>query len=120
MAHEIINSVRGSSIIRCTDVSTANLRLNEFRANAQSETVTALAIKRMTWSTNGAIVITRDGVPIFGLHNAGTMNLDDMGGVCANTASGNLQIQIVTGGSIVMEVSKTATYNVDPYTGITI
>jgi len=40
--------------------------------------------------------------------------------VCANTASGNLQIQIVTGGSIVMEVSKTATYNVDPYTGITI
>jgi hypothetical protein len=120
MAHEIINSVRGSSIIRCTDVGTANLRLTQFRANARSETVTGLSIKKMTWSTNGAIVITRDEVPIFGLHNAGTMYLDDMGASCSNTASGNISIQIITGGSIVMEVSKTATYNVDPYTGRTI
>jgi len=48
------------------------------------------------------------------------MRLDDYGGSVSNTSTGNISVQIFTGGCIVLEVSKTATYNVDPYTGQTI
>ena len=117
MAYEIINTTRGSSIVRVVDVSTANLALSQFRANPTIETVSALSIRKLNWSTNGSIEITRDGAQLFKLSGSGEMRLDDYGHSVANTASGNLAIQIFTGGCIVMEVSKTATYSVDPYTG---
>jgi hypothetical protein len=47
------------------------------------------------------------------------MRLDDFGVSVANTATGNLSVQIITGGCVIIDVSKTATYNVDPYTGQT-
>ena len=120
MAYEIVNSIRGSSIVRCVDVSTANLTLNQFRANPTNEVVTSLSIRKLNWSTNGSIEVTRDGAQLFKLSGSGEMRLDDYGGSVANTSTGNLSVQIVTGGCIVLEVSKTATYNVDPYTGQTI
>ena len=120
MAYEIINTTRGSSIVRVVDVSTANLALTQFRASPNTETVSALTIRKLNWSTNGSIEITRDGAQLFKLSGSGEMRLDDYGGAVANTATGNLSIQIFTGGCIVMEVSKNATYNVDPYTGQTI
>lgn len=120
MAYEIINTTRGSSIVRVVDVSTANLALTQFRASPNTETVSALSIRKLNWSTNGTIEITRDGAQLFKLSGSGEMRLDDYGGSVANTASGNLAVQIFTGGCIVMEVSKVATYNVDPYTGQTI
>lgn len=120
MAYEIINTTRGSSIVRCVDVSTANLALTQFRGNPTTETVSGLTIRKLNWSTNGSIEITRDGAQLFKLSGSGEMRLDDYGAAVANTASGNLSVQIFTGGCIVMEVSKTATYNVDPNTGQTI
>ena len=118
MAYEIINTTRGSSIVRVVDVSTANLALTQFRASPNTETVSALTIRKLNWSTNGSIEVTRDGAQLFKF--SGEMRLDDYAGSVANTASGNLAVQIFTGGCIVMEVSKVATYNVDPYTGQTI
>ena len=120
MAYEIINTTRGSSIVRVVDVSTANLTLNQFRGSPNTETIGTLTIRKLNWSTNGSIEITRDGAQLFKLSGSGEMRLDDYGHSVANTASGNLAVQIFTGGCIVMEVSKTATYNVDPYTGQTI
>lgn len=120
MAYEIINTKRGSSIVRCVDVSTSNLTLTQFRADPTTESVSALSIRKLNWSTNGSIEITRDGAQLFKLSGSGEMRLDDYGGAVANTATGNLAVQIITGGCIVMEVSKNATYNVDPYTGQTI
>jgi len=120
MAYEIINTTRGSSIIRVVDVSSANLALTQFRGSPNTETIGTLTIRKLNWSTNGSIEITRDGAQLFKLSGSGEMRLDDYGHSVANTASGNLAVQIITGGCIVMEVSKTATYNVDPYTGQTI
>jgi hypothetical protein len=119
MAYEIINSIRGSSIVRCVDVSTANLTLTQFRASPNTETVSALTIRKVNWSTNGTIEVTRDGAQLLKLSGSGEMRLDDFGGAMANTSTGNLSVQIFTGGCIVLEVSKIATYNVDPYTGQT-
>ena len=47
MAYEITNSIRGSSIVRCVDVSTSNLALTQFRASPNTETVTALTIRNV-------------------------------------------------------------------------
>ena len=79
MAYEITNSMRGGSVIRVADPGTATITLNDLRANAYTETVTAANIRRVTWSTNGSISIVRNSVPILMLHNAGEMRFDDFG-----------------------------------------
>ena len=48
------------------------------------------------------------------------MRFDDFGYSLANNSNQSIVITVITGGSLVMEVSKTATYNVDPYTGQTV
>ena len=117
---EIINSVKGPSIIRVADVGTATIALVDLRATPNTETVSNASIKRVTWSTNGNIQITRNSIPILMLHNSGEMRFDDFGYSLANNSNQSIVITVNTGGSLVMEVSKTATYNVDPYTGQTV
>lgn len=117
---EVINSVKGSSIIRVADAGTATITLNNLRAKPTTETVTAASIRKVTWSTNGNISVVRNGNTILALHNSGEMDFQSYGYSAANNDTANIVITITTGGSIVMEVSKTATYNVDPYTGETL
>jgi hypothetical protein len=117
---EITNTLRGPSIIRVADVGTATIALTDLRAKPNTETVSSFDIKRVTWSTNGNIRIVRNGQSILELHNAGEMRFDDFGHSIANSSACTMTIVVTTGGSLVMEVSKQATYNVDPYTGETI
>ena len=116
MPFEITNSIRSGSIVRVVDVTTANITLSQLAANA-NETVTSARIKRVMWSTNGSISITRDGVPILALHNSGDMRPSDSGHVFANNSTANIGITIVTGGTAVLEISKEATYTT-PLVGI--
>lgn len=120
MAYEIINSMRGGSVIRVVDPGTATVTLNDLRANAYTETVTAANIRRVSWSTNGSISIVRNSVPILMLHNAGEMRFDELGYSVANNNNQSIVVTITTGGTVVMDISKTATYNVAPDTGFTV
>ena len=120
MPFEITNSLRGTSVIRGVDAGTYTIALNDLRANATIETVTAADIKRIMWSTNGSITIIRNGVPQVALHTGGVMDFADFAYSLANNNNQSIVVTITTGGSFVMEVSKVATYNVDPYTGVTI
>ena len=120
MAFQIFNTLRGSSIITGCDAGTATIALTDLRANATTENVTAADIRRISWSTNGNISITRNGFPLLALHNAGEMRFDDFGAAVNSNNTSNMVITITTGGSFVMEVSKVASYNVDPYTGYSI
>jgi hypothetical protein len=45
------------------------------------------------------------------------MRFDEFGHSISNTNTSNVVITIVTGGTIVLEVSKNSSYNVDVYTG---
>jgi hypothetical protein len=117
---EITNTLRGPSIIRVAEPGTATITLNDLRANPTTETVSSFDIKRVTWSTNGDIQIVRNGATILSLHNAGEMRFDDFGHSIAKNSACSMSIIVASGGSLVMEVSKQATYNVDPYTGETI
>jgi hypothetical protein len=113
MAYEIINTQRSTSIIRVVDAGAATIALADLSANA-NETINSANIKRVTWSTNGSITIVRNSVPILSLHNAGSMLLDDFNYSIANTNNQSIVVTITTGGSLVMEVSKAATYTVAP------
>jgi hypothetical protein len=46
------------------------------------------------------------------------MRFDDYSHSLGNNSTQSIVITIATGGTIVMELSKTATYNVDPTTGV--
>ena len=120
MPIEINNTLRGASVIRVEGVGTYTVNLTDLRANTTTETVTAYDIKRLYWSTNGNISIVRNGNNIVTLHNAGEMRLDDWGYVFANNRTSNANVIVTTGGTLLMELSKQATYNVDPYTGYSI
>ena len=118
MAFQVYNTLRGSSIITGADSGTATITLNDLRANATIETVSSADIRRISWSTNGSITISRNGFPILALHSAGEMRFDDFAFALQSNNASSMVITINTGGSFVMEVSKQTSYNVDPYTGV--
>jgi hypothetical protein len=120
MPFEITNSLRGTSVIRGVDAGTYTITLNDLRANATIESVSAADIKRIMWSTNGSITVVRNGVPQLALHTGGVMDFADFAHSLANNNTQSIVVTINTGGSFIMEVSKVATYNVDPYTGASI
>jgi hypothetical protein len=120
MAFQIFNTLRGASIITGCDPGTATIALTDLRASPNTENVTAADIRRISWSTNGSITLSRNGFPLLALHSAGEMRFDDFGAAINSNNSSSLLLTITTGGSFIMEVSKVASYNVDPYTGVAI
>ena len=108
MAYEITNALRSSSIIRVVDGS-ATIPVANLAVNA-NEVVTAASIKRVIWSTNGTITIVRNAQPILTLHGSGDMRLSDSGHSIANNATSDMIITVTTSGSVVLEVTKQATY----------
>jgi len=109
MPFELINSIRSPSIIRIEGTGTTTVAFSNLSASA-NETVTSASIKRINWSTNGNIQIVRSSVPIVSLHNTGEMRLDEYGYSIANNNTSSIVITINTGGTVVLEVSKEATY----------
>ena len=109
MAFEITNTNRSSSIIRVNDAGATTIYLANLAFNA-NETVTAANIRKVAWSTNGSIQIVRNSVPILQLHNAGVIHFDELNHAIANNNTQSIVITVNTGGSLVMEVTKEATY----------
>jgi len=118
MPLEITNSLRGASLVRATGPGTYTVALNDLRKNPTTETVTSADIRRMMWSTNGNISIVRNSIEMATVHNSGEMRFDDYAHSLSNNSTQSIVITIATGGTIVMELSKQATYNVDPTTGV--
>ena len=120
MAIDFNNTLRGTSIIRIEGAGTYSFSNNDLRASPNTESVTSFDIKRLNWSTNGNIQIHRNSANIASLHTAGEVRLDDWGYSISTNRTANANVTIVTGGTLFIEVSKEATYNVDPYTGVAI
>jgi hypothetical protein len=113
MSYEIINSKRGSSVIRAEGVGTYTIQLTDLSTNTSIETVTDASIKRAAWSSNGYITVGRGATPntMLSLYNSGEIHFSEFGYSVANTSTGNIVVQIVTGGTCVLEISKIATYS---------
>lgn len=113
MSYEIINARRGTSIIRAEAPGTYTIQLSDLSTNTSIETVSDASIKRVNWSSNGFITIARGATPntMLSLYNSGEMRFDDFSYSMANGSTGNIVVSITTGGSVVLEVSKVATYS---------
>lgn len=113
MAYEIINSKRGSSVVRAEGAGTYTIQLANLSANTSTETVTDAAIKRVAWSSNGYITVGRGATPntVLSLYDSGEIHLSEFGYSIANGSTGNIVVTIVTGGTCIMEISKTTTYS---------
>jgi hypothetical protein len=116
MPFEITNTLRSSSIIRIEGAGTTTVSLANLSVDA-NETVTSASIKRMNWTTNGNIQIVRNSVPIASLHGSGEVRADDFGHSIANNSTSSIVITVNTGGTLLLEVTKQATY-ATPLTGI--
>ena len=116
MATYITNTQRSSSIVRAEGVGTSYANLVSLAVNA-NETIVSADIKRINWSTNGNIVIARNGETIATLHNTGEIRCDEWGHSISTNNSSNVAITITTGGTVFLELSKTATY-ATPLTGM--
>jgi hypothetical protein len=108
MPTEIKNSFKSSSIISVIDGTlTANLA---DLARDETETVIFADIKRVMWSTNTAITVTRNGTILLDLFNSGDMRFSDYG--YSLSANNNFPIVIsATSGTIILEVTKESTFS---------
>ena len=118
MAFEITNQLRSSSIIRVEGASTVNVNVSQLSTNTALETILSANIKRIAWSTGGSISIGRHAasnvlITLATLFNSGQMNFDELGTSLANTNTGNVVVTIATSGTVLLEMSKTATYTTD-------
>lgn len=110
MAFEITNSVRSSSIIRCVDAGTYTIALANLATSA-SETVNSASIRKLVWSTNNSISITRNATKVAELYTSGQMYLDELNYALANNSSQNIVITVTGAGTLVMEVTKDSTFS---------
>ena len=85
MAFEYINTLRSASIARVIDTGTTIALAN--LSTGANETITAASIRKVAWSTNGSIQITRNSVPILTLHNSGSIQFDDLNTTIANNST---------------------------------
>jgi hypothetical protein len=115
MAYEVINSVKGKVTIRAVNAGTYTIELTGMQANSNIETVSAASITDIAWATSGFISVSRNTTPVLNLMGSGQWtNMDGIlpkGG--ANTSTSNVVIVINTGGTVILGLSKVATYNVD-------
>ena len=112
MAFEYINTLRSASIARVIDTGTTIALAN--LSTGANETVTAASIRKVAWSTSGYISITRNGAPILNLHNSGSIQFDDLNTTLANNSTQPIVVSINTGGFVVLELTKEATYTTAP------
>ena len=110
---EITNAVKNTSIIRVVDSGAVTIPIASLIKNTKHETVVTADIKKLMWSTNGNISIVRNSVNLITLHNSGELSLNDISHSIANNNTSDIVITINTGGTVFLEVSKYATYNVD-------
>lgn len=115
MPYELQNKLKGPSVIRVTGSggTTGALALTAFSANQAIENVHSLTVNSIKWAvepSTGTVTITRDALVVATLYGTGSMTEDEF--VLANTATGSLTVAVAVGGTVLLTVSKHATYNV--------
>lgn len=129
MALTISNSKRSKSVIRITGNTATRINLNQLSTNTTTELVTAAEIAHVTSSTDGKWVIYRgndataaNGEPVLVLFGENEIPLSqfDVSVAGANTTANLYITNSGSDGTLILTLSKTATYTIDPDTGFTI
>ena len=118
MAYEIVNSKRSKSVISVTGNTATRINLSQLSSNALSETVTAAAIGAVVTSTDGFWRIYRGndatGTLVLELKDNNYLPFTQTDISVANGATSNIYVtNSGTGGTLILQVSKGATYTTD-------
>ena len=126
MPTTITNSKRSKSVIRITGNTATRVNLNQLSTNTTTELVSAAEITHITTSTDGKWIVYRGndatGEPVLNLFGENDIPFAqyDISVAGANTGANLYFTNSGTDGTLVVVLSKTATYTIDPDTGATI
>ncbi len=129
MPTTITNSKRSKSVIRITGNTATRINLNQLSTNTTTELVTAAEITHITSSTDGKWIVYRgndatvaNGEPVLVLFGENDIPFAqyDVSIAGANTGANLFFTNSGTDGTILVILSKYATYTIDPDTGATI
>jgi hypothetical protein len=117
MPVEITNKIRSTSLIKVTEGTAsgsdiaANIAISQLAAS-NNETITSASIKGVMWTSNTAINVIRNGEVVLCLQGSGEMRLDDFAYSIKSNNTSNIEITSAGArGTIILEVSKEATYS---------
>lgn len=126
MPTTITNSKRSKSVIRITGNTATRINLNQLSTNTTTELVANAEITHVTSSTDGKWIIYRGndatGEPVLTLFGENDIPFAqyDVSIAGANTGANLYFTNSGTDGTLVIILSKTATYTIDPDTGAVI
>jgi hypothetical protein len=126
MPTTITNSKRSKSVIRITGNTATRVNLNQLSTNTTTELVAAAEITHITTSTDGKWIVYRGndatGEPVLTLFGENDIPFAqyDVSIAGANTGANLYFTNSGTDGTLVVVLSKTATYTIDPDTGAVI
>jgi len=126
MPTTITNSKRSKSVIRITGNTSTRINLSELSTNTTTELVANAEITHVTSSTDGKWIVYRGNdatgekvLSLFGENDVPFAQYDvSIAG--ANTGANLFFTNSGTDGTILIILSKTATYTIDPDTGAVI
>ena len=126
MPTTITNSKRSKSVIRITGNTSTRINLSELSTNTTTELVANAEITNVTSSTDGKWIVYRGNdatgekvLSLFGENDVPFAQYD-VSVAGANTGANLFFTNSGTDGTILIILSKTATYTIDPDTGATI
>ena len=126
MPTTITNSKRSKSVISITGNTSTRINLSELSTNTTTELVANAEITHVTSSTDGKWIVYRGNdatgekvLSLFGENDVPFAQYD-VSVAGANTGANLFFTNSGTDGTIVIILSKTATYTIDPDTGATI
>lgn len=122
MAYEIINSLRSRTTVRIVGNTATTITLSQLSSNAQNEVVTGADIAQASGVTDGIWRIYRgdstSGELILELPNFSHYLFYEFDCSLANSATSNIHVtNSGTAGTMILQLSKKATYINDPFTG---
>jgi hypothetical protein len=125
MPYEIINSNRSKSIARVVGNTATLITLSQLSANSNNETITGAVISQVFSSSDGVWTIYRgnDATPanstiVMQLFGENALPLTQADIAVANSATSNIYVtNSGTVGTLIIQLSKTATYLRDVDTG---
>ncbi len=122
MAYEIVNSNRSKSVIRITGNTATLVTLSQLSSNANNEFITSASISQAFSTSDGTWNIYRGdsdaGELVLQLHGENSLPLSQSDIAVANSATANLYITNSGNvGTLILQLSKTATYLRDVDTG---
>lgn len=118
MPYEIVNAKRSKSTITVVGNTATLIALSALSTNAETETITSASIGAVASSTDGYWRIYRgnntSGTLVLELKDNNYLPFTQTDIAVANGATSNIYVtNSGTGGTLILQVSKTATYSTD-------